>query len=299
MDPEVFALETRVSAAQEMAGSNSSTGRGFIESSGETTLFYECSVPANHDGPMVVIFHGYGEHCGRYDHVVRLLEEAGMAWFRFDFRGHGQSSGRRGHIDRFDDYLDDSQAAVDAARNRSPESPLYILGHSQGGLISLVYLSERNEALRGAIVTSPNIGFAFKVPAWKAIVGRAMSRLIPTLSLPADLDASTVSRDSEVVKAYVADPLVHGVASARWFTEVVAAQERILANANGIKTPLFVIQAGDDKLVDPEMTKKLFASLGSEDKTIEVYDGLYHEVLNEPEGESIMGSIVEWISARG
>lgn len=271
---------------------------GFIESGDGTSIYFESDVPRDFEGTSVLIFHGFGEHCGRYGHVVARLREAGFACFRFDFRGHGRSAGQRGHVSRFDDYLADGEAALSALRARRTAGPIYLLGHSQGGLVATAFLLERSAELAGAVISSPLLGFSVKVPKWKDLVGRGLSKLIPKLSMPTDLDADVLSHDSDVVTAYQEDPLVHGVASSRWYTESLAAQQRVMENAARINIPLLLLQAGDDRLVDAEQTARFAEVVGSEDNTFHLYENLYHEILNEPEGPSIIQTIVDWITTR-
>jgi len=274
------------------------TERGFIDRTGGVSLFFTAAVPDQHTGPIVILVHGFGEHCGRYDHVVTQLAEAGIGVLRFDYRGHGQASGKRGHVMSFDDYLGDLDGAISLVRRRWPDAPRFILGHSQGGLITLLYLAERGGDQVGAVVTSPFLGFAIKVPAWKALAGRGLSRLIPGFSMPTGLDAGVLCHIPAVVEAYTSDPLVHTVATSRWFTEAERAHERVLHGAAQIESPLLVLQAGDDQLVDPAATEAVFEKVGSGDKEYHRYDGLYHEILNESEGPAIVERIAGWIAAR-
>ncbi len=271
--------------------------RGFLSRPGGVSIFYRWTLPpdAGPSTPCVLLVHGFGEHCGRYGHVAQRLVEAGYAVLRFDYRGHGQSSGPRGHVLHFDDYLNDLEGAHELLRRRFPSAPLFLLGHSQGGLITLLAVVERRfPNLAGAVVTSPFLGFALRVPFYKLVVGKAMSRVLPALSLPTGLDAALVCRVPAVVQAYRDDPLVHGVASSRWLTEVIAAHERVFAGAGQVVTPLLVLQAGDDRIVDPAATTRFVERLPKGIGSYRVHPDLYHEILNEDEGLDIVDAIAAW-----
>lgn len=274
------------------------TERGYLRSIGGVSLFYQAQIPKAHAGPVVLIIHGYGEHFRRYTHVVDAYRKAGFGVFGFDLRGHGQSGGRRGHVKRFDDYLDDVSTALRAIRERAPDAPTFLLGHSMGGLITFLYLAERAIDLVGAVISSPMMGFAVKIPFWKASLGTALSQIVPALTMASEVDAAVLSHDPTVGATYVADPLVHQVATARWFTEAKEAQARALVDASQIEQPVLVLQAGDDQIVEPDATKRFFGLINSSDKELIVYDGLYHELFNELEAEEIIEKSVTWMVDR-
>lgn len=274
------------------------TERGYLRSIGGVSLFYQAQIPEGHTGPVVLIVHGYGEHFRRYTHVVNAYRDAGFGVFGFDLRGHGQSGGRRGHVKRFDDYLDDVGTALRAIRDRAPKAPTFLLAHSMGGLIAFLYLAERAVDLVGAVVSSPMMGFAVKIPFWKASLGTALSQLVPALTMASEVDATVLSHDPKVGATYLADPLVHHVATARWFTEAKEAQTRAFVDANQIEQPILVLQAGDDRIVEPDATQRYFGLINSSDKELVVYDGLYHELFNELEAEEIIGKAVTWMAER-
>lgn len=143
-------------------------------------------------------------------------------------------------------------------------------------------------------VTSPLCGVALKVPAWKSTAGKIMSRLMPTFSMPNDIDPSWLSHDEHVCKVYGKDPLNKGVATARWFVEMGLAQRDLLERAGLIKQPMLMAIAGSDKLVDPKAAERVYHRLGSPDREIEIYDELYHEILNEKEWREVLARIVGW-----
>jgi len=249
------------------------------------------------DAKATLLFvHGYGEHCGRYEHVLRWFHDKGYNVATFDYRGHGRSSGRRGHVNRYSEYIGDMDAFLrKAMADNAGDQKMYIVGHSNGGLVVANYILEQPEGIDGVILSSPMLGFKLKIPAWKSILGRVMSRVWPTLSLPSEIPPSHLTHDSEVCEAYSQDPLVHSGATARWFTEASQAQEYVLSNADRIHLPILVMQAGDDQIVDADKAQDFVAAVGASDKELKWYDGLYHELFNELRNEEVFGHIHEWV----
>jgi len=245
----------------------------------------------------VVIVHGYGEHIGRYDETARKLAEAGFNVRGLDLRGHGQSGGVRGFCRHFDEYLEDVDAAV--ARARPEGLPVYLLGHSFGGLIAPHYAMRHGDGLSGLLLTSPFWKLALAVPAAKVWAGKVASRLLPKLSLPSGLRGTDVSRDPEIAAAYDRDPLNNRNATARWFTEAAAAQETLLVRAPQLTLPLLLIAGEADRVAAAPQARVVFERIGSQDKTLHMLPGQYHEVLNEPRADrdKTVAEIVVWLRA--
>lgn len=258
--------------------------------------------PANPTGAVVIV-HGYGEHIRRYRPTAADLAGAGFAVFGSDLRGHGRSGGRRAHIRRFDDYTSDVAATLAWARTTygRGDEPLFLLGHSMGGLVALRLALSRPQGLAGLILTSPFFGFKLHVPRLKAAIGRACSLLVPTLALPTGLDPALLSHDSAVTAAYAADTLVNRVATARWFTEVTQAQAEGFARAPSLGVPTLFLQAGDDRIADPGATRALFERAGAPgiDKSLTIYPEMFHEILNElePARSRVLSDVTRWLQA--
>jgi len=270
---------------------------GDLLSTDGTRLFHRWH-PVSEPKATVVIVHGFAEHSGRYAHVIAGLNDSGFNVMAFDYRGHGHSEGRKVYIDRFSEYVDDTRCALDFAEDRGGSGPLFLLGHSQGGLITLATTLTQQRRLAGCILTSPALGIAIPVPAWKDALGKVMARLLPALAIPSGLDPKLVCRDPEVVRAYVADPLVPNFARARWYVAFIEAQQEIARRAGEIRLPALILQAGADAVVDPHASERVAGRLGSDDVTFKRLDGLYHEILNEPEGPELLRDIASWIEAR-
>lgn len=246
----------------------------------------------------VALMHGYGEHSARYEHVAVALVRAGYNVIAIDARGHGKSTGIRGYTKRYSRYVDDLAMLKRRARDRWPELPLFIMGHSNGGLIALRYALRKPSDVTGFIISSPLCGLAMKVPAPKRLGGKLTSRIAPGLNLPSGLSADMVSQLPQVIEKYAADPLIFDTANARWFTETDRAMTDLLARAPELDQSFLFIVAGSDKIVDPEATTAVFHRLGSQDRALEVFPDLYHEVLNEAPWAEILQQTIIWMDKR-
>lgn len=263
-------------------------------------LFYR-EHRADPERAKMVIAHGLGEHSGRYGNIVERLAAEGFTIWALDHRGHGQSEGPRGHIVAFENYLDDLRAMVQLCRQEPPrDKKCFLLGHSMGGLIAILFALRFPQMIDGLIVSSPALGLRGKVGGIKSAVGKIMSHVWPGLSLSNGLDASKISHDEEVVRSYMNDKLVHDRVSARWFTEFVSAMEKASESASQLGVPILMQLAGDDHLVDVNASKSFFEKLRLKDKTIHFYDGLYHEIYNEAESQrvKVLNDLEAWLRAR-
>ena len=270
---------------------------GCFSGEDEVSIFYR-KYEAEGEKARMVIAHGLGEHSGRYDTVVSRLLPRGISIWAADHRGHGRSDGLRGHVSSFYQYVDDLHSLVALSRDTLPsDAKIFLLGHSLGGLIALRFASRFPEVVDGVIISSPSLGLPEKLPAVKAFVGRVMSSIRPTLSLANGLDASKLSHDETVVRAYLDDPLVHNRVTARWFTEFLSAMEAARRSGPTIKTPLLMQLAGDDYLTSAAASERFFEELPLADKTLYVYKGLYHEIYNETEDERrrVLDDLDTWL----
>jgi lysophospholipase len=268
----------------------------FLSSDDGTKLFYEYLAPERPVG-LVLMVHGFADHCGRYLAMAKDLASRGYGVLRFDYRGHGRSDGRRGHIFRFDEYLMDFDAAYSGLSERNPGSlPLFVMAHSYGGLITLH--ASRRHRFDGVVFSSPFYGFAIKIPAWKAFAGRLLSRYIPGLSMPTDIDPSIVSHDPATIDEYAIDPLIGRVATTRWLTETEAAHEDIPQLAAAFDVPVLFQQAGDDQLVDASAGRRAFDAFPSADKTWIEYPDQYHEIWFEMDRQPTLDAAFNWIETR-
>ena len=260
-------------------------------------IFYR-KFQASDERARLVVAHGLGEHSGRYGNVVNRLLPADYSLWIPDHRGHGQSGGKKGHVLNFEQYLLDLRLMVEMAREDLPQDrKVFLLGHSMGGLIALYFALQSPEMIDGVIASSPALGMAVEVPAVKSILGNVMSFIWPGLLLSNELDATKISRDASVVKAYQDDPLVHDRVSARWFTEIMSAMTEVNRQASRMQIPVLMQVAGDDHLTSAESSQRFFEDLAVADKTLYLYDDLYHEVYNELEDQrqKVLGDLESWL----
>ena len=269
------------------------TGHGGLDLFARSWLPAKSSSDAARD--VVVIAHGYGEHGDRYANVVERLVPAGYAVHAIDHRGHGRSGGRRALVDRMERVIDDLHGFVEQVRAQHGGARIKLLGHSMGGSIALGYALRYPQDLAGLILSGPAVG-GF-VPAGQRMILKLLSALAPNLGTLA-LPASGVSRDPAVVAAYERDPLVyHGKVPARTAGEMVAAAASFPARAGEMKLPVLIQHGAQDKLIPLEPNRAVYAALGSTDKTVKIYDGLYHEIYNEPEHPRVIDDLVAWLEA--
>ena len=246
----------------------------------------------------VILVHGLGEHCQRYDHVAQALNNQGYSVYSMDLPGHGNSTGTRGHIDSFKDYLKATETLLERAEDELPQSPKFILGHSMGGLIVSQFLLEHQDRFRGAVLSGPAIQSPQEPPAWQVALIKGIASIFPNAKMLA-LDASGISRDSEVVAKYNADPLINkGKLSAKFLVCLTEAMDSIKARANEITLPILLMHGSKDPMTAPEGTKFLYERCKSTDKEKHILDGLLHEIFNEPEKETIIELTLNWLNQR-
>jgi alpha-beta hydrolase superfamily lysophospholipase len=256
------------------------TGAGGLQISWRSWL------PEGDPRAVVVIAHGAGEHIGRYEHVAARLVSERYAVYGLDHRGHGHSEGPRALIDRVDNAVADLDQFVVLAAGEHPGNDVFLLGHSMGGCLSLVYAMRHQARLTGLLLSGPLAALDAAPPPVR-VIAAVLSALAPKLPL-FGVDPALVSRDPEVVKAYEADPLV---------PELAAAVESFPDGVGAITIPTLVMYGTEDKLAPPKGSIMLGERIGATDKTVIPYEGLYHEILNEPEQQRVIDDMCAWLNA--
>jgi alpha-beta hydrolase superfamily lysophospholipase len=253
--------------------------------------------PAAEVRAAALVVHGFSSHCGLFRHVAAALAGAGFATLTFDCQGHGRSAGRRGYVRRFSDFGDDLVLAMERARAAAPGRPFYLVTHSQGSAIALdVLLSGRGTADL-LVAAAPYLGLRLKVPAYKLALSRLLGGVWPTVTMANGLRPRDVSRNPDVWAGMDTDPLVHHVATPRWFNEVRAAQARILAQAAALRVPTLMLLAGGDRIVDNQVALG-FARDAGPIVEVKQYEGLFHEIFLEPERDQVIADVIAWLVAR-
>ena len=266
-----------------------------LTGAGGLRLFWQSWLPDGAPRAVVVIVHGAGEHSDRYEHVAQRLTSEALAVYALDHRGHGRSQGAREVIDRVENAVCDLDQLVVLAAAAHPALPVFMLGHSLGGMIAVRYALAHQQRLTGLLLSGP-LATIDASPAMLR-VGRLVSRLAPSLGLIA-LDSNLVSRDPEVVRAYREDPLVHhGRIPARTAAEIADTVGAFPDQVRAITVPTLILYGTADGLCPPSGSIMLAERIGSDDVTVRAYEGLYHEILNEPERETVLDDIVAWLGS--
>lgn len=254
-------------------------------------------LPGGTPKAVVLLAHGYAEHAGRYAHVAKRLTDAGYAVYAIDHWGHGRSDGTPGFVPRFSAFTDGMAALLALVEANHAGLPRLLLGHSMGGLIATLFLIERQDAFAAAALSGPAIVPAAPPSRFTVWISRFLSRVFPRLGVLA-LDANGVSRDPAVVAAYLADPLVYtGKIGARLGKEFMEAMAAAQAGAAKITLPILLQHGGADSLAAPEGSRYLFEHVASQDKRLEIYPGLFHEIYNEPEQGAVLDDLIDWFDA--
>jgi alpha-beta hydrolase superfamily lysophospholipase len=251
------------------------------------------------DDPKAVLFlvHGLAEHSGRYAHVAAFMVARGYAVYTMDLRGHGESPGLRGYIDRFTVYLDDLHGYLQTVKAAHPDRKVFIIGHSMGGVLSLNFTARYQSELAGMITSGAPLAAGEAVSPAVLALTKVLSTILPRLPVMA-LDAGTVSRDPAVREAYDNDPLNYrGKIRARLGAEIVALMDGARAGLRTITIPALAMHGGEDSLSDPASLPLIAEQIGSADLTHKLYDGLYHEIFNEPEQDEVLGDVADWLDA--
>jgi len=243
------------------------------------------------------LVHGLGEHIGRYDHVAKALTDVGYAMVGFDLRGHGRTGGARGHFPSLDAVMQDVRKLFQFIAEKYPSLPQFLYGHSLGGLLSLTYAIQDGKDLKGVIVTDAALRSALQAQKVKVAAAKILGSLAPALAIPSGLDTQTLSHDQRVVSAYVGDPLVHDKTSMGLGKSALTAIDFCFAHAKEFVPPLLIMHGKADKLTYASGSED-FAKLAGEknkDVTLKLWDGLYHEIHNEPEQAEVFKFMIEWL----
>ncbi len=273
---------------------------GFLNSVDHLRLFWQRYTPPSARATVVVI-HGAADHSGRYPAITTALVRGGFQVALVDLRGHGQSDGRRWHVDSFQDYLHDLDAFVaKLSQDGVAGDRLFVLAHSQGALVAALWgmTRARGKHVSGFVLSSPYLELAMRPPALKVLVARIVGRVAPWLPVDAGLDIRDLTSDEELQGWTRRDPLYGRRTTPRWFAESTAAQAEALRRAPEFEAPLLALVAGADRIADPGATRRFFDSVRSSDKRIVVYEGFRHEIFNEVERDRPIKDAIAWLTDR-
>ena len=267
----------------------------------ETPIFYSRHGAQNTKKAVLIILHGMGEHGGRYRILSDALAGLGIETYLPDLRGYGKSGGPRGHVKSFSDFHRDLEALHRLAGKQNPGAPIFILGHSFGGLVAASYaaLGGVNPApplgVSGLILSSPLFGLFHKIPGWRHGVAVVASKLAPRHTEKTQVNPALLTHDKLLLERYGSDPLSHYDISVRLYTELIGMLGRKDEIATKLTLPLLLLQAGDDRIVSKEAAVDFFNKAASADKESQIYDGFYHEILNEIGREAVFARLGNWV----
>jgi acylglycerol lipase len=250
---------------------------------------------------VLLVTHGFAEHSGRYEFLGSWFASRGCAVHAYDLRGHGLSAGRRGHVERFGDFLDDLGCFLEEVRLEHPELPRFLVGHSMGGLIVAAFARERAPEVAGVVTSGAALALSPDLSRTKSQLARILGRILPRFAMEAGLDAQGLSRDPEVVSRYLEDPLVGTRITMRLAAELMRAVVRTQTGGADVALPMLVLHGGDDPLCLATGSERFFASLPRQrvsGSALRVYPELRHEIFNEPEREKVFADVLKWVRGR-
>ena len=266
-----------------------------IDSAKGIKIFVRSWRPEAKPRAVVVICHGVNSHGGQYTWVGRQLAAAGLAPFALDLRGRGKSEGERFYVEDIAEYVSDVANTIKLAKSRNPGLPVFLLGHSAGGVVSSTYVLDNQAELAGFICES----FAFQVPApgFALAAIKALSHIAPRLPV-LKLKNEDFSRDPKAVEALNSDPLIaHEVQPAITVAALVRADERLREAFPSITLPVLIMHGTDDKATVCHGSQFFYDTAGSKDKTLKLYEGHYHDLFNDIGKEGVMADVKGWIDA--
>lgn len=270
---------------------------GVLETSDGIRLFtrrWEVREPKG----ICLLAHGLGEHSGRYEYLARRLNECRLSVWALDHRGHGRSGGRRGDCQSVEQVARDFHRLVEKAVGESPQLPRILIGHSLGGLVALTYASLYPVSIQAVAVSSPVLKLAYDPPKLKVALAEGLSKMLPATPIPNGLRPEWLCRDPAVVQAYEKDPLVCRMLTARCAIALRDAMAQAASLAKKLQVPCLILQGGADRICDPEAAARFAAQKDSPQMTFRRYDGLYHELFNEPEKDRVIEDLIRWIKER-
>ena len=272
-------------------------GRTYFDGWAGLDLYFTERHPAEESKASVILLHGYAEHSGRYNDIAELFCKDRCAVYTFDQRGHGRSEGVRCDVVRFSDYVRDIATFVDYVRDRSAGKKIFVVAHSIGASVAVLYSAANPEKIDGLVTTGIYVRDALEYDRWKSVVAPILASLIPLVPIQ-ELDPSRVALDPRTVSDYRADPLVyHGGVRVRMGLHFIR-MERYLEDAlRSISIPLFILHGKNDSLASIEGSNMLYERAASADKRLAVLDGVGHDVLHDYSWSDTGKSILEWVDA--
>jgi alpha-beta hydrolase superfamily lysophospholipase len=261
------------------------------------TLFRRAWLPERPERVLLVV-HGYAEHSGRYEPFGAWFAARGCAVHSYDHQGHGRSTGPRCHVRRFADLLDDLELVLGHVRSEHPERPVFLVGHSMGGLTVAAFAADRRPDVAGAVTSGAALAISEDMSRGRLWASRLLRWIVPRLAMPSGLDANGLSRDPDVVRAYLEDPLVFRTITMALAAELMSAIQRTGDRGGEVRVPMLLLHGEADPICPVDASRSFHAQLDVPESRLRTYPGLRHEVFNEPEHESVFEDLLEWVRER-
>lgn len=259
------------------------------------TLHRQWWFPDGEPKAVIMLVHGLGEHAGRYGHVAERLVGSGYAVEAIDHRGHGRSSGDRAFVRGYDELMSDMSIWRATVAGAHPDLPLFVLGHSMGGNLAVGHALAEPDGIAGLVLSGPALEVGDDLAPWKLTIFSLVAKVAPKVR-PEALSADAISRDPAVVEAYRNDPLVYtGKISAGMGAALIGAMQSFPDRYHELEMPILLLHGTDDQLANIEGSRTLERSAVNAAVTASYYDGLFHEVFNEPEQDRVLDDLVEWL----
>lgn len=267
---------------------------GTFQDAREMELYYQVWHPSNLPRAIIVGVHGHGDHSGGLHNMIEYLVPRGYAWYGLDLRGHGRSSGLRGHVQSWANFRDDLNAFLNYVKDQEAEVPVFLLGHSLGGLISLEYSMHHPEALKGIIAISPPLSFTRYSPV-KAKVLQVLSLIKPDFKTIQRPDYAKLTRDEEIVKSLARDPLRHEQMTAGLWQEIIKAQNWVKQHPHELQVPLLMLQGLCDPITPAEGTRQFFYSVPYDYKEYQEYEQTPHRPFDDVNRVEVLEDLSMWL----
>ena len=269
---------------------------GKFEGENKNILFYQSWRP-NYCEKICVMVHGLGEHSGRYGDLVDVLTKNGFGVYTYDHRGHGRSRGQRGYVRSFDQLINDLRAFLKLVSIHEDKKPIFLFGHSLGGLIALRYLlaCERKNSMvpTGVVLSNPTLGISVTVPLWKEKLSLFLSKFFPRLTLHNEIDLLNLSHDRKIIEDLKNDKLCHQRISARFYRGILSSIEYVFKDIEKLYIPIFLLVGGKDRIANPDKAASLYLKINTR-KQFKVYPEFFHELVHEIGKEEVFEDILSW-----
>lgn len=244
---------------------------------------------------VVILVHGHGEHCLRYEHVAQFFNKNAISFYAYDQRGHGRSGGKRGHAPSYDAMLGDISQFVGEVSKKQANVPLFVYGHSMGGNLVLNYALSNTAGVKGIICSSPWIKLAFAPPKSKVLLASILEKIYPSLTLSSGLDVKALSHDQEVCDKYAKDPLVHDLISVGLYNGMYRQGLAALDKAAEFENNMLLFHGDEDRLTSFAASSE-FSKATRNNVTFKPWPGLYHETHNEPQKGEVLEFVMSWVN---